>query len=89
MEKGPRDLLKLYAVQNMEAVQRFKPQPAWLPSLQDMARRGAYGHVINLCCLDGHNVAEAGEGNGFYAATKHAVRAMTEALRQEERRKYV
>ncbi|GAB4823756.1 hypothetical protein N2152v2_010802 [Parachlorella kessleri] len=56
-------------------------------SVQDMARRGAYGHVINLCCLDGHYVAEAGEGNGFYAATKHAVRAMTEALRQEARAK--
>lgn len=50
-----------------------------------MARRGTWGHVINICCLEGHSVGEAGEGNAFYAATKHALRAMTEGLRQEVR----
>lgn len=40
------------------------------------------GHIVNLCSLSGHRVPGRG---GFYAATKFAVRALTEGLRQELR----
>ncbi|NNE91486.1 MAG: SDR family NAD(P)-dependent oxidoreductase [Verrucomicrobiales bacterium] len=40
------------------------------------------GHVVNLGSMSGHRVPGRG---GFYAATKFAVRAMTEGLRQELR----
>lgn len=40
------------------------------------------GHVIHLCSMSGHRVPGKG---GFYSATKFAVRAMTEGLRQELR----
>ena len=38
------------------------------------------GHVINVSSIAGHKV---GMGSGVYAATKHAVRALSEGLRQE------
>lgn len=38
------------------------------------------GHIVNLSSLSGHRVPASG---GFYAATKFAVRALTESLRQE------
>ncbi len=38
------------------------------------------GHIINLSSMSGHRVPPSG---GFYAATKFAVRAVTEALRFE------
>lgn len=40
------------------------------------------GHILNLSSMSGHRVPGKG---GFYAATKFAVRAMTEGLRQELR----
>lgn len=40
------------------------------------------GHVVNIGSMSGHRVPGKG---GFYAATKFAVRAMTEGLRQELR----
>jgi len=40
------------------------------------------GHVVNLGSMSGHRVPGRG---GFYSATKFAVRAMTEGLRQELR----
>lgn len=40
------------------------------------------GHVINISSMSGHRVPGRG---GFYAATKFAVRALTEGLRQELR----
>jgi NADP-dependent 3-hydroxy acid dehydrogenase YdfG len=43
-----------------------------------IARRS--GHVINVSSVAGHKV---GPGSGVYAATKHAVRALSEGLRQE------
>ena len=42
------------------------------------AERG--GHIVNISSLSGHRVPASG---GFYAATKYAVRALTESLRQE------
>jgi len=38
------------------------------------------GHIINVSSVAGHKV---GPGSGVYAATKHAVRALSEGLRQE------
>lgn len=38
------------------------------------------GHILNISSLSGHRVPPTG---GFYAATKFAVRAITEALRSE------
>ena len=40
------------------------------------------GHVVNLGSMSGHRVPGRG---GFYSATKFAVRALTEGLRQELR----
>lgn len=50
-------------------------------AVQDMERRGAWGQVVNLCSMAGHRVPP-GNG-GFYAGTKHMVRALTQALRNE------
>jgi NADP-dependent 3-hydroxy acid dehydrogenase YdfG len=38
------------------------------------------GHIINVSSVAGHKV---GPGSGVYSATKHAVRALSEGLRQE------
>lgn len=38
------------------------------------------GHIINVSSVAGHKV---GPGSSVYAATKHAVRALSEGLRQE------
>lgn len=48
-----------------------------------MSRRGQYGHIINISSMSGHRVPNAASGGSFYAATKHALRALTEGLRQE------
>ena len=50
-------------------------------ALADLERRGEEGHIIHISSLSGHRVPE-GTG-GMYSATKHAVRALTEALRRE------
>jgi NADP-dependent 3-hydroxy acid dehydrogenase YdfG len=49
----------------------------------DLARRGASGHIVNISSMSAHRVQP---GSGMYAATKHAVRALTEGLRQELRK---
>ena len=49
---------------------------AALPHMQ----RQKSGHVINVSSIAGHKV---GPGSAVYAATKHAVRAFSEGLRQE------
>jgi 17beta-estradiol 17-dehydrogenase / 3beta-hydroxysteroid 3-dehydrogenase len=52
-------------------------------AIQDMERRGAAGHVVHVSSMAGHRVP--GPDSGMYAATKFAVRALTEGLRQELR----
>ena len=58
--------------------------PVYVPAVaQDMKRRGQYGHIINISSMSGHRVPNGASGGAFYAATKHALRALTEGLRQE------
>ncbi|MGH7190500.1 MAG: SDR family oxidoreductase, partial [Acetobacteraceae bacterium] len=49
---------------------------AVLPQMQ----RQNFGHIINVSSVAGHRV---GPGSAVYAATKFAVRALSEGLRQE------
>ncbi|HEX6748262.1 MAG TPA: SDR family oxidoreductase [Longimicrobium sp.] len=49
---------------------------AALPHMQ----RQKGGHIVNVSSVAGHKV---GPGSAVYAATKHAVRALSEGLRQE------
>lgn len=51
-------------------------------AVQDMRARGVAGHVIHIASMAGHRVPPMG---GVYSATKHAVLALTEGLRQELR----
>jgi 17beta-estradiol 17-dehydrogenase / 3beta-hydroxysteroid 3-dehydrogenase len=51
-------------------------------AVADMLRRGVAGHVVHISSLSAHRVTP---DRGVYAATKFAVRALTEALRQELR----
>jgi len=53
--------------------------------LQDMRRRGQWGHIINMVGLSGHRIPDGPQGGGFYCATKSAVKTITEGLRQEAR----
>jgi NADP-dependent 3-hydroxy acid dehydrogenase YdfG len=52
-------------------------------AIRDMDRRGAGGHVVHVSSMAGHRIP--GVDSGVYAATKFAVRALTEALRRELR----
>jgi NAD(P)-dependent dehydrogenase (short-subunit alcohol dehydrogenase family) len=54
-------------------------------AVQDMRRRNTWGHIINMVGLSGHRIPDAPAGGTFFAATKFAVRAITEGLRQEAR----
>lgn len=53
--------------------------------VQDMRRRGQWGHIINMVGLSGHRIPDGPQGGGFYCATKSAVKTITEGLRQEAR----
>ncbi|KAG2499561.1 hypothetical protein HYH03_002506 [Edaphochlamys debaryana] len=53
--------------------------------VQDMKRRGSYGHIVNMIGLSGHRIPDGPQGGGFYCATKSAVKTITEGLRQEAR----
>jgi len=51
-------------------------------AVADMRARGDRGHVVHVSSMSGHRVPG---GSGVYSATKFAVRALTEGLRQELR----
>jgi len=48
---------------------------------REAVKRMTEGHVLHISSMSGHRVV--GTGGGLYAATKFAVRALTEALRKE------
>ncbi len=52
-------------------------------ALRDMDRRGAAGHIVHVSSMAGHRIP--GPDSAVYAATKFAVRALTEGLRRELR----
>jgi NADP-dependent 3-hydroxy acid dehydrogenase YdfG len=54
-------------------------------AIRDLERRGAAGHIVNVASMAAHRVP--GPESGMYAATKFAVRALTEGMRQELRAK--
>lgn len=49
-------------------------------ALAQMKPRGVAGHVVHISSMAGYRIPKEG---GFYGATKHAVRALTEGLRRE------
>ncbi|MBC8072033.1 MAG: SDR family NAD(P)-dependent oxidoreductase, partial [Deltaproteobacteria bacterium] len=51
-------------------------------AVADMQRRGVAGHIVHVSSMAAHRVPH---GGGVYAASKHAVRGLLEALRQELR----
>lgn len=51
-------------------------------AIKDMRKRGDNGHIIHISSIAGHRVPFQ---SGVYAASKFAVRALTEGLRQELR----
>ena len=51
-------------------------------ALADMRARNAFGQIVHIGSMAGQRVPA---GAGLYSATKHAVRALTEALRVELR----
>jgi len=51
-------------------------------AIADMRTHGTAGHVIHISSMAGHRVPP---GSGVYSASKYAVRALTEGLRQELR----
>jgi NADP-dependent 3-hydroxy acid dehydrogenase YdfG len=52
-------------------------------AIKDLDRRQVAGHIVHVSSMAGHRVP--GPDSGVYAATKFAVRALTEGLRQELR----
>jgi NADP-dependent 3-hydroxy acid dehydrogenase YdfG len=52
-------------------------------AIKDMDRRQVGGQIVHVSSMAGHRVP--GPDSGVYAATKFAVRALTEGLRQELR----
>lgn len=55
-------------------------------AVSDMKRRGDAGHVIHVSSMSGHRLPDSSTGAGaVYAATKHAVKVLTEGLRRELR----
>jgi NADP-dependent 3-hydroxy acid dehydrogenase YdfG len=52
-------------------------------AIRDMERRNHAGHVVHVASMASHRVPSP--DSGVYSATKFAVRALTEALRQELR----
>jgi 17beta-estradiol 17-dehydrogenase / 3beta-hydroxysteroid 3-dehydrogenase len=54
-------------------------------AVRDMERRGVGGHVVHVSSMAGYRIPSPQAG--VYPATKFAVRALTEALRQELRAK--
>ena len=79
MPQAPLDRLKIDEWERMIDVNIKGVLYAIAAALPHMKRQKA-GHFINVSSVAGHKV---GQGFAVYAATKYAVRALSEGLRQE------
>jgi len=79
MPQAPLDRLKVDEWDRMIDVNLKGVLYGIAAALPHMQRQKA-GHIVNVSSVAGHKV---GPGFAVYAATKHAVRALSEGLRQE------
>jgi NADP-dependent 3-hydroxy acid dehydrogenase YdfG len=79
MQQSPLDRLKVDEWDNMVDINVKGVLYGVAAALPHMQRQKA-GHFINVSSVAGHKVTPAGV---VYSATKHAVRAISEGLRQE------
>ena len=79
MQQSPLERLKVDEWDNMIDVNVRGVLYGIAAALPHMQRQKA-GHIINVSSVAGHKV---GPGFAVYAATKHAVQALSEGLRQE------
>ena len=79
MPQSPLERLKIYEWDRMIDVNIKGVLYGIAAALPYMKQQKA-GHIINVSSVAGHKV---GPGSAVYAATKHAVRALSEGLRQE------
>jgi len=54
-------------------------------SVKNMTENDVAGHVVHISSMSGHRVVPSGHKTNFYSATKFAVRALTDGLRNELR----
>ena len=79
MQQSPLERLKVDEWDNMIDVNIKGVLYGIAAALPHMQRQKA-GHIVNVSSVAGHKVTPAGT---VYSATKHAVRAISEGLRQE------
>lgn len=79
MQQSPLERLKVDEWDNMIDINIKGVLYGVAAALPHMQRQKA-GHIINVSSVAGHKVTPAGT---VYSATKHAVRALSEGLRQE------
>src|SRR3954451_689740 len=79
MQQSPLERLKVEEWDNMIDI-NIKGVLYGIAAVLPHMQRQKAGHVINVASVAGHKVTPAGM---VYSATKHAVRAITEGLRQE------
>lgn len=79
MQQSPLERLKVDEWDNMIDINIKGVLYGIAAALPHMQRQKA-GHIINVSSVAGHKVTPAGT---VYSATKHAVRAISEGLRQE------
>src|SRR5436853_3968801 len=79
MQQSPLERLKVDEWDNMIDINIKGVLYGIAAAMPHMQRQKA-GHIINVSSVAGHKVTPAG---AIYSATKHAVRAISEGLRQE------
>src|SRR3954452_23243549 len=79
MQQSPLERLKVDEWDNMIDI-NIKGVLYGIAAALPQMQRQKTGHIINVSSVAGHKVTPAG---AVYSATKHAVRAITEGLRQE------
>lgn len=79
MQQSPLERLKINEWDNMIDINIKGVLYGIAAALPHMQRQKS-GHIINVSSVAGHKVSPAGT---VYSATKHAVRAISEGLRQE------